>query len=215
MPDGVRLDAIRDNAPDEVAAFTEEAIGRSFAAEQEGALAFDHSLRVWFVWDGARWAADKTDLAFARAREFVHRTSRSSLLNERERAAMGRISFHRAVDSFARADQRLAVHQGVWDADPWLLGVPSGVVDLRTGKLRRAQPTDWISRQCAVLPSSRTASMWLTFLDDATRGDKEMQAGTVAVRARGGVDLGVMSLDAFAARLSDDVAQRRGVGGTA
>jgi threonyl-tRNA synthetase len=46
-------------------------------------------------------------------------------------------------------------------------------------------------------------------------GDKEMQAGTVAVRARGGVDLGVMSLDAFAARLSDDVAQRRGVGGTA
>jgi threonyl-tRNA synthetase len=46
-------------------------------------------------------------------------------------------------------------------------------------------------------------------------GDKEMQAGTVAVRARGGVDLGVMPLDAFAARLSQDVAQRRGVGGTA
>jgi threonyl-tRNA synthetase len=46
-------------------------------------------------------------------------------------------------------------------------------------------------------------------------GDKEMQAGTVAVRARGGVDLGVMPLDSFAARLSEDVAQRRGVGGTA
>ncbi len=40
-------------------------------------------------------------------------------------------------------------------------------------------------------------------------GDKEMQAGTVAVRARGGVDLGVMPLDAFAARLAEDVAQRR------
>ncbi len=46
-------------------------------------------------------------------------------------------------------------------------------------------------------------------------GDKEMQAGTVAVRARGGVDLGVMPLDAFAARLADDVAQRCNVGGTA
>ena len=46
-------------------------------------------------------------------------------------------------------------------------------------------------------------------------GDKEMQAGTVAVRARGGVDLGVMPLDAFAARLADDVAQRRNVSGTA
>ncbi len=46
-------------------------------------------------------------------------------------------------------------------------------------------------------------------------GDKEMQAGTVAVRARGGVDLGVMSIDTFAARLSEDIVQRRQVGGTA
>ena len=37
-------------------------------------------------------------------------------------------------------------------------------------------------------------------------GDKEMQAGTVAVRARGGEDLGVMSLDAFADRLRKEAA---------
>jgi threonyl-tRNA synthetase len=35
-------------------------------------------------------------------------------------------------------------------------------------------------------------------------GDKEMQANTVAVRMRGGEDLGAMSLDAFAARLQDE-----------
>jgi len=46
-------------------------------------------------------------------------------------------------------------------------------------------------------------------------GDKEMQAGQVAVRARGGVDLGVMLRESFAARLGDDVAQRRNVGGAA
>jgi threonyl-tRNA synthetase len=49
----------------------------------------------------------------------------------------------------------------------------------------------------------------------AVVGDKEMQAGKVAVRARGGVDLGVESVDAFAARVLEDVAQRRQVGGTA
>jgi threonyl-tRNA synthetase len=49
----------------------------------------------------------------------------------------------------------------------------------------------------------------------AVVGDKEMQAGKVAVRARGGVDLGVMSSDEFAARVLEDVAQRRQVGGTA
>ena len=49
----------------------------------------------------------------------------------------------------------------------------------------------------------------------AVVGDKEMQAGKVAVRARGGVDLGVMPSDEFAARVLEDVAQRRQVGGTA
>lgn len=46
-------------------------------------------------------------------------------------------------------------------------------------------------------------------------GDKERQAGTVAVRARGGVDLGVMSIEAFAEKLQQDVTQRRNVGSTA
>ena len=40
-------------------------------------------------------------------------------------------------------------------------------------------------------------------------GEKEMQGGTVAVRARGGVDLGVMTPAAFAERLRLDVEQRR------
>jgi threonyl-tRNA synthetase len=40
-------------------------------------------------------------------------------------------------------------------------------------------------------------------------GEKEMQAGTVAVRARGGVDLGVMTTAAFAERLRLDIEQRR------
>ena len=44
-------------------------------------------------------------------------------------------------------------------------------------------------------------------------GDKERQAGLVAVRARGGVDLGVMSLDAFLQRLAEDVADRRALSG--
>jgi threonyl-tRNA synthetase len=46
-------------------------------------------------------------------------------------------------------------------------------------------------------------------------GDREMQSGQVAVRARGGVDLGTMSLEEFADRLAIDVVQRRTVGATA
>jgi threonyl-tRNA synthetase len=39
-------------------------------------------------------------------------------------------------------------------------------------------------------------------------GDKEMAAGTVAVRARGGQDLGVMSLDAFVQKITADIANK-------
>ena len=39
-------------------------------------------------------------------------------------------------------------------------------------------------------------------------GDKEKAAGTVAVRARGNQDLGVMSLDAFARRIAGDIASK-------
>jgi len=42
-------------------------------------------------------------------------------------------------------------------------------------------------------------------------GDKEMAAGAVAVRARGNVDLGVMSLDAFTQRVAGDIANKSAV----
>ena len=39
-------------------------------------------------------------------------------------------------------------------------------------------------------------------------GDKEMAAGSVAVRARGNVDLGVMSLEDFETKIANDVATK-------
>jgi threonyl-tRNA synthetase len=39
-------------------------------------------------------------------------------------------------------------------------------------------------------------------------GDKEKQAGTVAVRTRGGEDLGAVALDAFIARLRNEAEAR-------
>jgi threonyl-tRNA synthetase len=36
-------------------------------------------------------------------------------------------------------------------------------------------------------------------------GDKEKEAGTVAVRARGNLDLGVMSVEAFSQKIAHDI----------
>jgi len=40
-------------------------------------------------------------------------------------------------------------------------------------------------------------------------GGREREAGGVAVRARGGVDLGTMAIHSFVERLSDDVSSKR------
>jgi threonyl-tRNA synthetase len=39
-------------------------------------------------------------------------------------------------------------------------------------------------------------------------GDKEKSSGSVAVRARGNQDLGVMPLDAFSQRIASDIARK-------
>ncbi|MCW8847767.1 MAG: His/Gly/Thr/Pro-type tRNA ligase C-terminal domain-containing protein, partial [Sedimenticola sp.] len=39
-------------------------------------------------------------------------------------------------------------------------------------------------------------------------GDREMEEGTVAVRTRSGEDLGSMSIEAFAARISEEISHR-------
>ena len=39
-------------------------------------------------------------------------------------------------------------------------------------------------------------------------GDKEKASGAVSVRARGNVDLGAMSVDAFSSKIADDIARK-------
>ena len=81
-----------------------------------------------------------------------------------------------AVERFAQADRALAVTSAIWDTDPFLLGTPAGVVNLRTGILRPAERTDYITRQTAVAPDfSADRPLWARFLDEATLGDKGLQ----------------------------------------
>lgn len=80
-----------------------------------------------------------------------------------------------AVERYAQADQTFAVVANNWDQDPWLLGTPSGTVDLRTGMLRSPDRADYITRQTAVTPAeSPECPIWLQFLHDATAGDLQL-----------------------------------------
>jgi putative DNA primase/helicase len=55
-----------------------------------------------------------------------------------------------AVLALARCLEPLADDGRGWDADPWLLGTPTGVVNLKTGEHRNGRPDDRILLQAGV-----------------------------------------------------------------
>ena len=71
-----------------------------------------------------------------------------------------------------RADgQRTAAIVDQWDADPWLLNTPGGVIDLRTGTTRRP-PTDYVTKMTAVSPDGHANVPSVP--DEVLGGDDEL-----------------------------------------
>jgi putative DNA primase/helicase len=155
--------------------FGEADVARRFAAAYEGKLAYDHTMRLWYVWAGSVWVMEKAGEAIEAAKRFCE-TERQRCLNQNTADAMAKARFAKAVEDLARSDTRMAVHQGMWDENPWLLGTADGVVDLRTGDVRPGRPSDWMIRQTSVAPAPPGAPCphWMQFLDQATAGDEEL-----------------------------------------
>jgi putative DNA primase/helicase len=159
----------------------EDGITGVFAKRFSGQLKFDHHRGCWYQWDGAHWRLEETRLAFDWVRATCRELRLKSAADPAARA-LAKASTAEAVERMAQRDRAFAVTSAVWDCDPWLLGTPTGTVDLRTGELRAARPEDMISRSTAVGPPPEfdawfhipRCPLWLKFLDEATGSDKEM-----------------------------------------
>lgn len=154
---------------------TEDGVARAFTARFKGRLRFDHEAGAWYEWTGEHWRRDGTGLAFQFAREVARSLSQDG--TERDRTTARKKGFAAGVEAFARVDRNHAVTQEAWDRDPFLLGVPGGLVDLRTAQLRTADPASGITKRAAVTPAAKAdCPLWLAFLHEATGGDLEVIA---------------------------------------
>ena len=137
-------------------------------------MRYCHDTSAWFQWTGQKWQQDKTKLAFHWARYLAAEMSENAPF--KTKAITGKAAFASAVEQFAKADRAFAVTSAIWDANPFLLGTPAGVVDLRTGLLRQAEPADCITKQAAVGPNPRNGHpLWTRFLNETTQGDAGLQ----------------------------------------
>jgi putative DNA primase/helicase len=162
-------------APDEQApAFSEEAIALQFADRHCEGLRYVAKWGMWLVWDGLRWRRDEVRQVFSMARTLCREVSLTA--SKGTRKAIASAKTRAAIVALAAEDPRIAATVEQWDADPWLLNTPDGVVDLRTGELREHRPADYITKVTAASPKAKAPRWrWRQFLKEVTAGDRGLE----------------------------------------
>ncbi len=150
-------------------------------------LRFVPAFKHWLWWTGRNWREDKSG---TRVQQWAAETSRV-LLREafsklraarkgQDKAAIkiaeaevqwARNSQSRArieaMIALARSSASIVVEHEKLDAQPWLLNVQNGTIDLQTGMLRRHERRDYLTKVAPVAYNSRaTAPQWVRFLKD-------------------------------------------------
>lgn len=167
----VPASAAGDFAPEH----SEESLALRFSEQHRHELRYVSAWGRWMVWDGHRWQSDSTLSVFDRARAICRNaSSETSQAGTALRLAQARTVA--AIEHLARCDRRHAATVDQWDADAWLLNTPAGAVDLRTGKMRPADRTDYSTKITAAAPDG-DCPRWRKFLDRVLP-DEELQKFT-------------------------------------
>jgi putative DNA primase/helicase len=170
MPAGVPIKAEPEVRPP---AFTDEALALAFAQRHAGDLRYVAAWGKWLSWTGTHWRFDDTLQAFDHARQICREAAAACNKNQ-VASAIASAKTVAAVERLAKADRRLAATIDQWDADPWLLNTPSGVVDLRAGDIVARRPDQYFTKIPAVAPLG-DCPRFLAFLSIITGGDVELQ----------------------------------------
>jgi len=121
-------------------------------------LRYVYAFKTWFVFDGTHWRQDDgaaiqqyaqatIETLFNEARSLPEEARR----NVRKYALSCQNNRHlKAVAELARSFSKVILpHQGL-DADPMLLGVENGTIDLRTNTFHEGRREDYITKHCHV-----------------------------------------------------------------
>jgi putative DNA primase/helicase len=162
--------------PDRPPEFSDEALALAFADVHADDLRYVAMWGRWLWWSGSCWRHDETLRAFTHARTICRTAAAAALAADMAKvaAAVASAKTVAAVERLARADRRLAAITKQWDADPWVINTPSGIIDLRTGDRRDARPDDYCTHETGVAPGG-ACPRFLEFLRTITGGDVELQ----------------------------------------
>jgi putative DNA primase/helicase len=157
--------------------YSDESLARRFAAKHANDARYVAAWAKWLLWSGSQWQFDNTMRAFDMART-ICRVASAEITDARAvklGTAIASAKTVAATLSLARADRRQAATAEQWDAHPWLLNTPGGVVDLNTGTITPHDLEHYHTKITAVAPGS-DYPLWQKFLTEITANDVELQA---------------------------------------
>ncbi len=145
-----------------------------FAERHVDHLRYVASWGRWQVFDGIRWREDSTLEAKEHVRRHLREVAKASGKKAPKLACAKVIS---AVETLARGDRRIAATSEQWDVALWDMNTPGGVIDLRTGEMRKHRPDDYMTRVTGVSPDANCSiETWIRFLDRTAGGDADLVA---------------------------------------
>jgi len=145
---------------------SDDRIADAFAEEHRHDLRYVARRGHWYVWNGKQWREDDTLKAF----HLIRKTIKALGI---KRAGMAKMVG--AVHTLVRPDRRIAATIDQWDADPWLLNTPNGIVNLRDGTVRKSDPSAYCTKITAVGPRGN-CPLFLKFLTKIMGGDEALVA---------------------------------------
>ena len=163
---------------------TDTANARRFARQWRNKVRYVPVRRKWFLWNGHRWNEDTQDAVFELAKKTalsIFTEASDETISTEEARELGKWAAEslcvrqlRAMIALAGSERGIATAPDDFDRHPYVLNTPQGVVDLRTGALREAQPKDLLRQITRVGPAEGTPTRWLQFLNEDFLGDQEL-----------------------------------------
>jgi putative DNA primase/helicase len=153
---------------------TEDALALAFTRRYHRDWRYVAAWGRWLVWDGLRWRTEDTLAATDLIRSVCRQTAVRAD-NPKVAAKLASAGTVSGVERLARADRRHAATTDEWDADPWLLNTPGGVVDLKTGRQRPHERADRMTK-ITTATAKGECPQWASFLSDITGGDTDLQS---------------------------------------
>lgn len=123
---------------------------------------------AWFQWNRTYWQRIQGNKHFDLARILTRQALTwpgAADLSKKERRILNSASMAASTLRQVRVREKIEASVEQWDADPFVMATPDGVMDLRTGKLIAASREQYCTRCTLVSPHPATAPIWQACLE--------------------------------------------------